>query len=314
MAELYGVSQDSVYRRMRGEKVMTLEEILLLYDTYDFSLEEVLSSSKARLVFSFQPISENGFDFIDYLEYINTMLERIAACDHKMLYYLANDVPLFQMLNTPAIASFNLFFWQKTILGFDQYKDKKFKLGIKDDRVNRISREIQDAYFRIPTVEIYSQQTIDTTLRQIEFYLKSGLFEFMETALVLCDEFLKLIRHIKSQGEHGRKFRLSDTETALMDVDYQVFFNEVLYSDTTILVESDGDKMTYMTNNGLNVLRTDSVEYYDHSMNSFNILQRKSIGVSGGNDRERDRIFRIFEQQILRFKDKLALEIQAERM
>ena len=95
---------------------------------------------------------------------------------------------------------------------------------------------------------------------------------------------------------------------------YQVYYNEVLYSDTTILVDTDGDKMVYTTNNGLNVLRTDSEEYYEHSIKSFKILQRKSVGISGGNDRERNQTFKQFENQILRFREKLAIEIEADKL
>ncbi|MDC1211998.1 hypothetical protein N8Z73_00815 [bacterium] len=101
LAELFDVSQDSIYRRMRGEKVLSLEELWMLYQEFDFSLEEVVSSSKSRLVFSFQPITQDGFSFIDYLDYINNMLDRIANSSEKTLYYLANDVPLFYALNTP---------------------------------------------------------------------------------------------------------------------------------------------------------------------------------------------------------------------
>lgn len=314
LSELFQVSQDSIYRRMRGEKMMTLEELLKLYDTFDFSLEDVVSSSASRVVFSFQPIMEGTFSFIDYLVYINNMLQQIANCTDKTLYYLANDVPLFHMLNTPSIAAFKLFFWQKTILGFQEFKDKRFNLEDRHDKVNHISREIRDAYFRIPTVEIYSQQTIDTTLRQIEFYLKSGHFENAEMALFLCDEFVRLMQHIKLQCEQGVKFKIGEQEPHTNHQRYEVYFNEVLYSDTTILVNSDDQKMTYLTNNGLNVLRTDSEAYYNHSLNSFQILKRKSIGISEGNDRERNRIFRQFENQILRFKEKLSIEIKAEKM
>ena len=118
-----------------------------------------------------------------------------------------------------------------------------------------------------------------------------------------------LVKHIQLQCEHGRKFKIDSKVVDGSNISHEVYFNEVLYSDTTILVDTDGDKMTYMTNNGLNVLRTDSEEYFEHSMKSFKILQRKSIGISGGNDRERNRIFRLFESQILRFKEKMAMEI-----
>tara|TARA_B110000046_G_C12820714_1_gene325272 strand:- start:409 stop:663 length:255 start_codon:yes stop_codon:yes gene_type:complete len=84
------------------------------------------------------------------------MLERISRAQDKKLYYLVNDIPLFHALNTPAIASFKLFFWEKTILGFDEYKNKQFEIGLVDDGVNAISRRIREAYLEIRTVEIYS--------------------------------------------------------------------------------------------------------------------------------------------------------------
>ncbi|GAB5539327.1 MAG: hypothetical protein Salg2KO_14300 [Salibacteraceae bacterium] len=311
LSELWDISLDSVYRRMRGEKLMKLNELLQLYHEYDFSLEEVVASSKSRLVFSFQPILEGAFDFLQYLEYIDNMLGSIAACSNRKMYYLANDVPMFHLMNAPALASFKLFFWQKTILGFDAYKNRSFKLGEVNDRVNKLSRSIRDAYFSIPSIEIFSPQTIETSLRQIEYYLMAGHFEDNKTALYLCDEFANLMRHIKVQCELGRKFKAGSEPTNNHSSTYEVYFNEVLYSDTTIMVEADEERLVYLTNNGLNVLRTNAAPYYEHSLQSFRILQRKSVPVSLGSDRERNHTFNVFLNTIDRFKKKLQAQMDA---
>lgn len=134
LGEVLELSTDSVYRRLRGETALNLYEIERITEVYDFSLDEVMGTSATRLAFNYKPIREESFHFIDYLKYIDNMMSTIAATTNPRMYYMANDIPFFQLMNSPLIASFKLFFWQKTILDFKSYKHLKFKLFEKTTR------------------------------------------------------------------------------------------------------------------------------------------------------------------------------------
>jgi len=319
LGDVLELSTDSVYRRLRGETALNLYEIERITEVYDFSLDEVMGTSATRLAFNYKPIREESFHFIDYLKYIDNMMSTIAATSNPRMYYMANDIPFFQLMNSPLIASFKLFFWQKTILDFKAYKHLKFKLFEKNDAINELSRSIRKSYFEIPSVEIYSPQTIGTTLRQIEYYLYTGHFEDLKASLLLCDALDQLVEHLRNQCEYGHKNSIKNMDAMEAEISmddeqdmYKVYFNDILYTDATILVKMENQKVSYLTNNGLNVLSTKDEGFFDNSIRTFEILRRKSTNISKGADRDRNRTFNTFLERIDKARGQFKLYIKSQ--
>lgn len=314
LAELFETSTDSAYRRIRLEKLMTLEELVKLCSHFDLSFDEILDSSNTRISFQYYPITEHDFTFIDYLEYVERTSARIAQAEKKELFYLANDIPIFHLMNAPILASFKLFFWQKTILNFESMKDKKFKLYEKDERVNKTSRKMRENYYRIPSTEIYCAETIDITIKQINYYFEAGLFENEKDALLLCDRFSHLVEHLRRQCEAGFKFRMEsiEVEKNAFTPAYSVYYNEVLYTDTTILAAHDDQRWSYTNNNGLNIMSTRDVHFFEQQRNTFDLLKRKSTLISGQSEKERNAIFKTYQRKIDQLKVKLSTAIDSE--
>lgn len=305
VADILQLSNDSVYRRMRNETALTAGELELLSLHYDFSIDEFLESSAKRVYFQFQPIREKEFNFNDYLHYIKNMMKVVYEGRDRRMLYMANDIPLFHLLCSPHIAAFKLFFWRKTILDFSNFRTKKFKLNEIDEEINEVSRLIRSYYLAVPSKEIYSPETIDTTLKQVHYYFEAGLFETPETALVLLDSLTQLVEHLRMQCEAGHKFTPTrDGKNPAIPVNngteenYTVLFNEVLFTDATILVELDEQRWSYLTNNGLNVLSTKDERFYDDNLQSFNILARRSTLISGNSEKERSKVFNAYHQRI----------------
>lgn len=305
VAELLEVSNDSAYRRIRGETALSLAEAATLCVRFNCSLDSLIRSSSDEVIFDFQPLNEETFDFAAYLEYIRDTMKLIASSPEKEVVYMANDIPLFHLMHSPAVASFKLFFWQKTILDFSEFRSQKFKLNVKDDRINEISREIRQYYCAIPSTEIYSSEAIDTTLKQIEYYYVSGLFEDRQEALMLCDQLEELIEHVRLQCEAGYKFKVQDDKGIPEHVpypkegNYSVYHNEVIYTDNTILVRLGDQFLSFLTSNGINSLSTRNESFYRNSYKSLDILKKRSTLISGTSEKERNRVF-------LRFLDKIS--------
>jgi len=316
ICETLDISIDSAYRRVRGSKVLSLEEAIKLCARFDLSIDELMDGSKRRMSFSFQPISEGEFDFNQYLRYINQMMRLIREGENRKMMYLANDIPLYHLLSSPVIASFKLFFWRKTILEFSEFEHEKFQLfSPREKEVDTLSREIRKSYMEVPSIEIYSPETIDTTLKQIAYYFDSGLFASPDIAIVLCDELEKLVEHLRAQSKVGYKFKRQENNEVPSHVPYKtegnytVYYNEVLFTDATVLAEVDGRHMTYLTNNGLNVLSTKDERFYAEYLASFNRLLKKSTMISGSSERERNRFFNRYQSKIEHLRNKLELGI-----
>ena len=79
---------------------------------------------------------------------------------------------------------------------------------------------------------------------------------------------------------------------------YQLYYNEVLHTDNTILVRADDVKMAYLTNNGHNSLFTLDQNFYDSTLRSVKNLIEKSSLISGSSEKERSRIFSSYQKKI----------------
>ena len=64
LAELLELSNDSAYRRIRGETSLTFEELAKLSRHFwSFLLMHLMDSDSNELIFHFQPLNEEDFNF-----------------------------------------------------------------------------------------------------------------------------------------------------------------------------------------------------------------------------------------------------------
>src|SRR6476659_5251139 len=67
LADLLGLSYDSVYRRIRGEKPISLNELKILCEHFHLSLDQVLQYKNDTVVFNAPGINGSSSDFREYL-------------------------------------------------------------------------------------------------------------------------------------------------------------------------------------------------------------------------------------------------------
>ena len=67
IADLLKLSYDSVYRRVRGEKPITMAELKILCEHFHISLDHVLQLKTDSVVFQAPNINKENEEFIDYL-------------------------------------------------------------------------------------------------------------------------------------------------------------------------------------------------------------------------------------------------------
>src|ERR1043165_3949248 len=79
IAEALHVSQDSAYRRIRGETLLVLEEAKILCQEFNFSLDKLLTLSCRSVVFENIELDNNIYDFKSYLQGILLQLKQLNA-------------------------------------------------------------------------------------------------------------------------------------------------------------------------------------------------------------------------------------------
>src|SRR6186997_224170 len=93
IAEILNISNDSAYRRIRGEKPIALEEIKKLCSKFKISLDQLLQLNSDSIVFSGKVADPENFNFDLYLQDFLHQHEIINSFEQKELLILPKDVP-----------------------------------------------------------------------------------------------------------------------------------------------------------------------------------------------------------------------------
>ena len=130
IAEVLSITNDSVYRRVRGEKPITLDETAKLASHFKISLDQFLHLQSDSFIFSGRLANESDHVFEKWMQETLKQLAYVNSFKHKHMYYLAKDLPLMQQFMVPELTAFKSFFWRKSILHYHEMKAQSFLLKI----------------------------------------------------------------------------------------------------------------------------------------------------------------------------------------
>lgn len=296
LSELLGISYDSAYRRIRGEKELSLEELKTVCLHYQVSVDTLFNFKSNHIIFNSLAIGENGLDIEKWLQTLLAAMKQIHAAKEREVIYAAKDIPVFYYFEFPEIAAFKIFFWNKALIPASGFEQRKISL-VPPEGSYETGRMMLSNYIKIPIVEIWSEETISSVIRQIEYCYASGFFENKDDVFRLCDTLDQWLDHVQQQAECGFQFRYGSPCEGI-DNNYKLYHNEVLVTDNTILVTADGKKVSYNTYNVINQLITTNPVFCKQVENLLRNLMQKSTLISGTSAKERYRFFHILHEKV----------------
>lgn len=299
VADLLNISNDSSYRRIRGEKPISLEEIQKLAAHYKISLDQFMHLHSDSFLFSGKLINTSNHNFENWTQSILQQLQFANSFQKKHMTYLAKDIPVTQQFLIPELAAFKSFFWRKSILHYDEMKGKKFSLSNIKSQHFEISQKIVETYNQIGSTDIWNVESIDSTFRQIEFYREAKIFETEDDAKNLYAAVFRLIDHLEKQAELGVKFLVDESPTSNA-APYYLYNNELILGDNTVLFEMDHLKMTILNHSIINIIYTRDETFNAYMYEVMQNLIKRSTALSVSSEKERIRFFN-------RIRDKMKL-------
>jgi hypothetical protein len=297
IAEQLNLSNDSAYRRIRGEKHLTFDEIQILAAHYKISLDSFLHLQNDSLIFWGKNIDRNEFDFENYLQGIVSQLEFFLPAKEKQMYILNKDIPIFHHFMFPELAAFKCYFWSRYDLDYPTFNKDQFLIEDFIDIFNNTGKKISDLYLQIPSVEIWNLDCINTTIRQIDYYRETRIFKSQQDIETVYDCLEKLVDHIELQVEYGYKFP-PGKPVQENKVKYSVYINEFILGDNTIMVEMDGEKMVFLNHNVINYMMTNNKEFINYTFETLKMLLKKSMLISEISERDRQSFFHNLRERI----------------
>ncbi|MBI3511455.1 MAG: hypothetical protein HY064_12390 [Bacteroidetes bacterium] len=305
MADLLSVSTDSAYRRIRGETALTIDEVTKLCTHYRIPFDFVGKPEKSfgsTVTFHYHHLSDDLENFRGYLMNILNDMKRIKAADQKEIIFSGVDIPIFHHFGFLNLSAFKLFYWTKSILNVSQYEGKKFDITAIPTELKDFIAEIYSLYLEIPSIEIWSEDTINSTLKQVEYYWESGLFKHKEDALLVLEDIRSMIGGIEKQAAASTKFR-GEVPPAGSTENYLLYLSDLMIGNNCILVTMNNNKVTYLTHNTFNSMATLSPSFSEESERWLRNLIKKSNLISGVSEKQRFRFFRMMNDKIDRVEE-----------
>lgn len=303
LAELLNISRDSAYRRIRGETLLSLDEVKKMCDHFRISLDHALSPSPENVTFQLRALDMTSFSFEKWLNSIYASLQMISEFPEKELIYNAKDLPIFHYFQYPKLSSFKMYFWRRSFARDSAFNGIKFTPGVISNDLLAVGQRIWEKYAAIHSKEIVSVELINITLRNIEYTYECGLFQDTQDALDICDECALLIDNLKKQAEAGHKGNDGDLKSGGK---FELFHNEIIIGDNTVLFKLGDKRVVFITSNSFDILTTAQESFCKQTESHIDNLLSKSTAISHQAQKERLKFFNMADEKIMETRARLS--------
>ena len=279
MVNLLHLQKDGIYRRIRGETILTPDEIEILVKAFKLSLDKYIFKQSDSVVFTFNPFSHKVKNFGDYLDGIHQDLMVLSQLPKVHISDAWAEIPFFYYIFYPELLSFKFYVWGRTIWQFDYLQNLKFDIDIIPTPVIQQAQQVLETYCAIPSTQLWSLNIIDNTLNQIEYFSNAGGFNNPQDAILLCNRLMQLTDHMELMATHGKKMALNNPLES-GGAPLKLYHNEMIYTNNTIFVESAVGRYIYTTFGNPNFLKTSDDRMCNYTHEWFENIIAKSRLIS----------------------------------
>ncbi len=304
IAKLLDISSDSAYRRIRGEKTISLDELYKLCTHYKVSLDQMMDIQMGSFMFQGNLLNSKTYRYDDYLTGMMQILTYFNSFKKKETYYLSKEIPVFHYFNIRELAAFKYYFWMGTLVFFPEFKNKKVNLNDYPDELFETGKKIMGLYNQIDSNEIWNIESWNSTLHQIDYYLDNQMFQSDADALKVYEAMDKMLYHLEEQAKLGYKFNIDDPDKKSMGK-YNMYFNEIVILDNSMLILLDNYKMASVSHTAIHYMVTRDIRYCENYHQYVQNLVRRSTLISEVSEKERARFFYRMHERVNKRKESL---------
>ena len=299
LAELLNTSNDNAYRRLRGDTILGIDEIC---NHFKVSFNNFTEKDQAAVSFRYFKLGNNEDQFKLWLEAMVKDVKQIKSVLGSRILYAADDVPIWHHFTDDNLTAFKIFYWLKSIVNVPRLVGLKYNKNHIDSSYIDLAKQMLDNYNEVNSTEIWTEDTLNSTLKQVEYYWESGFFESKEDALVICDAIEKSMRILMAKCENELKL-LSNTGAS--NKNFQMYHSEIMIGNNSILVYIGESKIAYLSNNTFNMISTSTPSFVEENENWIYNLTKKSILISGVSEKQRNQFFNVMFQKLDTLRKKL---------
>ena len=188
----------------------------------------------------------------------------------------------------------------KAIFQHPDFTNRKFSLDCLTPDLKELGHEILTIYSRIPSIEIWNTECINSTLTQINYYYEAGAIS-REDREALHEGLRQTLEHLQTQAEYGRKF-LPGEKVSGKKENFQLFYNRVGLGDNAIMTLHDGSKTFFLNYDSLNYMFTNDEAFCNDVYQRMQTIMRRSTLISSVSEKQLNIFFNTLYAKLLQQK------------
>lgn len=282
---LLSLSSGTVYKKIRGEVPLSMDEALALIRHYRISVDRYTAGDTSVL------LRYSGFDHPvstppDYLAGLEQQLIGLQRLRNPQVWYATYELPIFYYLYFPALIAFKLYLWSRVNWQTPGLHDRPFDPAAFTTLYpdfDALRTRVLNLYAATPSLEFWPVHTLENTLGQIRLCALSHLLE-RDTALALCEHLQEVTQRIGGFAQSGRKVSADGSTESELDL----YLNQMIYTNNTILIRSEGYSTVFTTLDNPNYLHADDPFLLQTVETWMERLRRNTIRISREGDLQRN--------------------------
>ena len=275
---------------MRCDTTMSLDEVEKVCLHFNISFDSIINYSGKLVPFQFNAMFGSKFSMVSYLENIKEELKALAKIEDAKIVMTCMDLPYFRQFGFSSLSRFKLFFWQRSVLNLESYRHKKFDANEPIDEFESVTEQIYKNYLGVPSTEIWAPETLDSTIKQIMYFIESGLFVSKDTAHQICDDIDALLIKLEREAERGEKMILSHDSS--ISSSFKMYQSDIYMSNNCIQAFLGEKVFTYVSFNSFNSLMSFTPSFSNECNLWIEQIRSKSILLSEVSEKLRYQFFK----------------------
>jgi hypothetical protein len=289
LSDLLNISMDSVYRRLRCQSAFSFDEVGFIAERFGISLDGLYKKEDNQVNFNFNPMYGQPFNFSKYLEWYASYLTDLAKIPDTKVIYAAEDIPVIRHFRYPHLSAFKAYYWSKAVLNIEVFHGKQFDFSEVSQKLLDNNLKTAEAYSKLNVTEIWSEETITSTLKQISFYFDCHFFETHETALTVLSDLRKMLEQMEQECQEN------NNENRERAGDFKLYTSDLMIGNNCVLIEpgkQHAPERVFIGHNTFNTISTSDPKFLTETRHWINNLIRKSVLLTGSAEKQRVMFFK----------------------
>jgi hypothetical protein len=244
IGEILHVGRDAVYRRLRGDTVLSAQELINLSRHYQIKLDDG-KTDRPQMYYpagSGMKISNEKDHFLS----LERQISLAKTIPGARVDYATPELPLFYELYSPTLLAYKTYLFGLTTWDFGKWKGKNFSMDLIDPEIYEIAARSMKIAYSFPSRELWSVDILDVTLRRIEHGVQTGYLNNQSLVETMFSEIEAILQHMEDMVRVGKRFVPSEKPTK-ESPDFRVYHNELSNTNSVIIVDSKLQSIVFST-------------------------------------------------------------------